>query len=38
MHADLAHPWTVDELARKAGMSRSAFAASFKDLLVRSPP
>jgi AraC-like DNA-binding protein len=30
IHADPAHPWTVDELADKAAMSRSAFAAKFK--------
>jgi transcriptional regulator GlxA family with amidase domain len=30
MHGDLAHPWTVAELARTAGMSRSAFAAAFR--------
>jgi AraC-like DNA-binding protein len=30
LHADLAYPWTVEELARKAGLSRSAFAAAFR--------
>jgi AraC-like DNA-binding protein len=30
LHGDLAYPWTVDTLARKAGMSRSAFAAAFR--------
>ena len=30
MHADLQRPWTVESLARQAGMSRSAFAARFK--------
>jgi transcriptional regulator GlxA family with amidase domain len=30
LHADLAHPWTVEELARRAGLSRSAFAAAFR--------
>jgi AraC-like DNA-binding protein len=29
-HSRLEHPWTVEELAATAGMSRSAFAASFK--------
>lgn len=37
MHADLAHPWTVDELARLAGMSRSAFAASFREKTGDTP-
>ena len=37
MHADVTHRWTLDELAGIAGMSRSAFAASFKSL-VGSPP
>ncbi|MFI6697560.1 AraC family transcriptional regulator [Streptomyces sp. NPDC050509] len=37
MHADLAHPWTVDALARKAGMSRSAFAALFKEKAGDTP-
>lgn len=30
MHADLSRPWTVEELAQVAMMSRSAFSASFK--------
>lgn len=30
LHADLAHPWTVNEIAGLAGMSRSAFAAAFR--------
>lgn len=37
MHADLAHPWTVDALARKAGMSRSAFAALFREKAGDTP-
>ncbi|GAA1132800.1 AraC family transcriptional regulator [Streptomyces javensis] len=37
LHADLAHPWTVDELARTAGMSRSAFAALFKERTGDTP-
>ncbi|BCL31012.1 AraC family transcriptional regulator [Streptomyces aurantiacus] len=37
LHADLAHPWTVDELARSAGMSRSAFAALFKEKTGDTP-
>jgi AraC-like DNA-binding protein len=30
-------PWTVESLAEAAGMSRSAFAARFKDLLGQTP-
>ncbi|MFI0466097.1 cupin domain-containing protein [Saccharopolyspora sp. 5N102] len=37
LHEDLAHPWTVDALARKAGMSRSAFAALFKEKAGDTP-
>ena len=37
MHSDLAHPWTVAELARVAAMSRSAFAALFKAVTGDSP-
>ncbi|MEV0262507.1 AraC family transcriptional regulator [Streptomyces sp. NPDC050617] len=37
VHEDLAHPWTVDVLARKAGMSRSAFAALFKEKAGDTP-
>ena len=37
MHADLNHNWTVESLAEKAGMSRSAFAAKFKLIVGRSP-
>jgi AraC-like DNA-binding protein len=33
IHADLAHPWTLEELARDAAMSRSSFAALFKSVL-----
>jgi AraC-like DNA-binding protein len=32
-HADPAAPWSLDSLARTAGMSRSAFAARFTDLM-----
>ncbi|HTN62092.1 MAG TPA: AraC family transcriptional regulator [Devosia sp.] len=29
LHEDVAHPWSVDELAREAGLSRSAFSERF---------
>ena len=37
IHADLARPWTLDALARTAGLSRAAFAARFADR-VGDPP
>jgi AraC-like DNA-binding protein len=37
MHADLARPWTVAELAAEAGMSRSAYAQRFKQMLGEAP-
>jgi AraC-like DNA-binding protein len=37
MHGDLARPWTVSELARVAGMSRSAFAAAFRAKAGETP-
>jgi transcriptional regulator GlxA family with amidase domain len=37
MHERPAEPWTVEELARAASMSRSAFAARFKGLLGIAP-
>ena len=37
MHADPAHRWSVGELAARAGMSRSAFAARFRET-VGTPP
>lgn len=36
-HANVKHPWTVESLAAAAGMSRSAFAARFKELLGQTP-
>jgi len=33
MHARPAHPWTLEDLARGAGMSRSALAQRFTDML-----
>ncbi len=37
LHSQLAHPWTVDELAGKVGLSRSALAQRFTDLLEQPP-
>lgn len=37
MHSDAKYPWTVSELARRSGMSRSAFAARFSET-VGTPP
>ena len=37
MHENLAHSWTIQELARCAGMSRSAFALKFRETVGASP-
>ena len=37
MHADVAHRWTLHELSGISRMSRSAFAASFKDQVGTAP-
>jgi AraC-like DNA-binding protein len=37
IHQDVNQPWTVESLAEAAGMSRSAFAARFKELLGQTP-
>jgi AraC-like DNA-binding protein len=37
VHRELAHPWTLAELATEAAMSRSAFVARFTEL-VGEPP
>lgn len=37
LHAQPAHCWTVDELARKVGLSRSALAQRFTELLGQPP-
>ncbi|WP_399920722.1 AraC family transcriptional regulator [Streptomyces kanamyceticus] len=37
MHSDSARPWTVEELAARAGFSRSAFARRFSTLVGRPP-
>jgi AraC-like DNA-binding protein len=37
LHTQPAYTWTVDELAKKVGLSRSAFAQRFSDLLGQPP-
>ncbi|HZX25706.1 MAG TPA: AraC family transcriptional regulator [Telluria sp.] len=37
IHADPAHPWTVDELGRRIGLSRSALHERFAELLQMTP-
>jgi AraC family transcriptional activator of mtrCDE len=37
IHKEPAHPWTVDELAREVGMSRSRFADLFQELIGMGP-
>jgi AraC-like DNA-binding protein len=37
IHDRVNTPWTVESLAAEAGMSRSAFAARFKELLGQTP-
>ncbi|WP_317202297.1 AraC family transcriptional regulator [Janthinobacterium sp.] len=37
MHADPAHRWTLQELGKRAGMSRSTFALKFKDTAGETP-
>jgi AraC-like DNA-binding protein len=37
LHDSVNTPWTVESLAETAGMSRSAFAARFKELLGQAP-
>ena len=37
MHGDLARAWTVETLAREAGLSRSSFAAAFKAVTGETP-
>ena len=37
MYEDFAHPWTMDELARRSGASRASLARRFRDL-VGEPP
>ena len=37
IHGDPAHPWTLQELAERVGMSRSNFAQKFKATVGQSP-
>ncbi len=37
LHADLAHPWTVADLAAKVGVSRAALAQRFAKLIGEPP-
>lgn len=37
VHANVDAPWTVESMAASAGMSRSAFAARFKEILGQTP-
>ncbi len=37
MHSDPAYPWTLQELADRLGMSRSGFAAKFKETVGSTP-
>jgi AraC-like DNA-binding protein len=37
IHEHFAEPWTLDSLAREAGMSRTALAVTFKELVGESP-
>ncbi len=37
MHEEPAHPWSLEELASKAGMSRSRFAEEFREVVGLTP-
>lgn len=37
MQEDCAHPWTLEELARRAGLSRTALAQRFRDTMGDTP-
>lgn len=37
MHRDYARPWTVAELASECGMSRTAFAVKFREMVGKAP-
>jgi AraC-like DNA-binding protein len=37
MHRNIAFPWTVERMAREAGLSRAGFAATFKEIIGETP-
>ncbi|PJJ65568.1 AraC family transcriptional regulator [Compostimonas suwonensis] len=37
IHSDAAHPWTVDELARRSRVSRATFARRFTEVVGETP-
>lgn len=37
MHENCAHPWTLEELAQRAGLSRTALAERFRDAMGDTP-
>jgi AraC-like DNA-binding protein len=37
MHEDPSHPWTLQQLAQKAGLSRSSFARRFREAVGETP-
>ena len=37
MHENPSYPWTLQELARRVGMSRSIFAKRFKEVVGETP-
>ena len=37
LHSDSSHPWTVESLARRIGLSRTRFAERFRHFLGESP-
>ncbi|MDH6215421.1 AraC family transcriptional regulator [Streptomyces pseudovenezuelae] len=37
MHENAAHPWSIPELAALSGLSRAAFARTFRDALGQTP-
>jgi len=38
IHGDPSHPWTVEELGARGGLSRAAFARRFTTLVGEPPP
>lgn len=37
LHEDCAHPWTLEELAQRAGLSRTALAERFREVMGDTP-